>query len=202
MLFRSVAENKKFKLQTEDIKIDDPQMTVLGAEIQKNYPEAKDGAYVSGCLNTVTSTDVVNNPLTGEDQTVYHVGWLYFNPRTGETTDKPLLKDGKAVTVADEYWEYDAVAVNPYFDMDYTHVNEGEVPTEKEPATLPPTDPNASNPSSSGGSSSGSNNSSSNTTGKGTGTVDTADTAVAAVIATVLAAALVVVYLARKRENG
>ncbi|MBQ1992404.1 MAG: hypothetical protein II233_06470 [Clostridia bacterium] len=192
-----VAENKQYKLQTKDIKVDDPMSNNISNALYE-IDDTIEGAYITGCLGYVAEIEQVLNPLTGELQDVYKVEWKYFNPRTGETTMDPLKDaDGNIVTVEDEYWGYSKVAVNPYFDLNYDHVNEAEVPTEPEPATLPPT--SASTQTATNATTATTTNSNTNA---GKGTVDTAgDTAVVA-LASVLLAALGVTVVARKRRES
>ena len=94
--------------------------------------------------------------------------------------------------------------------MDYTHVNDGEVPTTPEPATLPPTDPSTDNPTTVTSPSSATNpTNSTNPAGvksgndnSGKGVVATAEGTVAAMLGTVLVAAVAVAFVARKRRES
>ncbi|MEE1283093.1 MAG: hypothetical protein UHK60_12730 [Acutalibacteraceae bacterium] len=192
-----VAENKKFKLQTDDIKVDDPMSNSIADALYKVDPSI-DGAYVAGCLGYVAESYTKTNELTGDLQTVYKVEWKYFNPRTGETTFDPLKDaDGNIVTVADDYWEYGKVAVNPYFDLDYDHVNEAEVPTEPAPSTLPPAPTQSATDATKATTATTNNN-----TNSGKGTVDTNGGSAVVTLATVLLAAMGVTVLARKRRES
>lgn len=194
-----VEENKKFKLQTKDIKVDDPMSNNISDALYKVDPSIE-GAYIAGCLGYVAEIEQVTNGLTGELQDVYKVEWKYFNPRTGDITTEPLKDaDGNVVTVADEYWGYSKVAVNPYFDLDYDHVNEAEVPTEPAPATLPPTEKPTQSATDATKATSNTNNNNSNS---GKGTVDTNGGSAVVALATVLLAAMGVTVLARKRRES
>lgn len=198
-----VAENKKFKLQTEDIKVDDPALSSLADIIYEDTDGAVEGVSVAGCLAYVSSVEKTVNGLTGDEMDVYKCSWKFYNPRTGETTTT-ALKDaaGNYVTVSGEKYGYDLLGVNPYFDMDYTHVNEGaEVPTDAGASTLPPapdgtkaagSENNATNPS-------GNNNSANTSSGK---TVNTAEGATVVVLGTVLVAAMGIAFVARKRRES
>ncbi|MEE0266149.1 MAG: hypothetical protein UD936_11035, partial [Acutalibacteraceae bacterium] len=153
-------------------------------------------AYVSGCLGYVAEVVTVENPLTGDVMDVYKVEWKYFNPRTGETTLVPLTdENGEIVTVADAYWEYEKVALNPYFDLDYDHVNDAEIPTEKAPATLPPAPTQSATDATNATKAPAANNSSN-------GTVNTAGNTVVVTLALVLLAAVSVTAFVRKREEA
>lgn len=191
-----VADNKKYKLQTEDVKVDDPMSNNIADDIYA-IDDSIEGAYITGCLGYVSEVQKVENGLTGELQDVYKVKWMYFNPRTGETTTEPLKdENGNYVTKADDYWDYEKVALNPYFDLDYDHVNEGEVPTEPAPTTLPPTSPATNAPNVTNPTSAPTNASTSN------GTVNTDGSSVAVTLATVLLAAMGVTFVARKRRES
>ena len=169
--------------------------------------------------------------MTGLEQTSNLCKFLFYNPRTGETTTQALKDaDGNYVTEEDEYWE-ETVALNPYFDMNYDYVNkDAEVPTAAQPATLPPaaeptdasgnspsqapttvtpdgpttvTSPSSATSSANGSNAAGvknGNGSSSTTNGKGV--VATAEGTVAAMLGTVLVAAVAVAFVARKRRES
>ena len=199
-----VAENKKFKLQTEDIKVDDPALNSLADVVYEESDGAIDGVSTAGCLAYVSSVEQVVNGLTGDTQDVYKCKWKFFDPQTGDTTETALKnEDGSYVTVSGDAFGYALLAVNPYFDMDYTHVNEGvEVPTDKPVSTLPP----AADPTK-GADNNGSTNGTgaANTTGGNTQsgkTVNTAEGAAVVVLGTVLFAALGVAFVARKRRES
>ena len=199
-----VAENKKFKLQTEDIKVDDPALNSLADVVYEESDGAIDGVSTAGCLAYVSSVEQVVNGLTGDTQDVYKCKWKFFDPQTGDTTETALKnEDGSYVTVSGDAFGYALLAVNPYFDMDYTHVNEGvEVPTDKPVSTLPP----AADPTK-GADNTGSTNGTgaANTTGGNTQsgkTVNTAEGAAVVVLGTVLFAALGVAFVARKRRES
>ena len=198
-----VAENKKFKLQTEDIKVDDPALNSLADVVYEESDGAIDGVSTAGCLAYVSSVEQVVNGLTGDTQDVYKCKWKFFDPQTGDTTETALKnEDGSYVTVSGDAFGYALLAVNPYFDMDYTHVNEGvEVPTDKPVSTLPP----AADPTK-GADNTGSTNGTgaANTTGGNTQsgkTVDTAESTAAAVLGSVLLAAAGVAFIARKKRE-
>ena len=199
-----VAENKKFKLQTEDIKVDDPALNSLADVVYEESDGAIDGVSTAGCLAYVSSVEQVVNGLTGDTQDVYKCKWKFFDPQTGDTTETALKnEDGSYVTVSGDAFGYALLAVNPYFDMDYTHVNEGvEVPTDKPVSTLPP----AADPTK-GADNTGSTNGTgaANTTGGNTQsgkTVNTAEGAAVVVLGTVLFAALGIAFVARKRRES
>lgn len=195
----AVAENKKYKLQTKDINVDDPGLSSIGLELYDNTNGEIEGAFIAGCLSYVSSTEETVNGLTGDVMTVYNCEWKYFNPRTGETTVEPLKDaDGNFVTLPDDVNGYSKVAVNPYFDMNYAHINTGaEQPTGAPASTLPPasTDPKqtVTTPSTT-------NNNNNNNSGKGT--VDTSESTAVAVLGTVLLAAMGVVFVSRKRKTS
>lgn len=192
-----VAENKQYKLQTSDIKVDDPGLNSLADIVYENSNYEIDGVSAAGCLSYVSSTEEVVNGLTGDTMTVYKCSWKFFNPRTGETTTEALKDaDGNYVTVSGEAYGYNKLAVNPYFDMDYTHVNSGaEQPTGAPAATLPPasTDPQKQTATSSA-------TSSTNNTNAGKGTVNTSENAAVTVLGTVLLAAMGIAFVSRKRK--
>ncbi len=197
----AVEENKQYKLQTKDVKVDDPAMNNL-ADAVYAIDESIEAAYITGCLGYISGTEQVINGLTGEEQDVYVVSWKYFNPRTGETTTECLKDaDGNIVTVADDFWGYEKVAVNPYFDLDYDHVNEGEIPTEPEPATLPAADDEKPTQSATD-STQATTTTTTNNTNAGKGTVNTAGNSTVVTLATVLLAAIGVTVVARKRRES
>lgn len=194
----AVEENKQYKLQTKDIKVDDPMSNSI-ADALYEIDDTIEGAYITGCLGYVAEIEQVENGLTGELQDVYKVEWMYFNPRTGETTFEPLKKEnGEYETKADEYWGYKKVALNPYFDLDRDHVNEGEVPTEPEPTTLPPTEASTNNSQSA----TDATKATTASTNTAKGTVDTAGSSMVVTLATVLLAAVGVTVVARKRREN
>ncbi|MEE0059813.1 MAG: hypothetical protein UE295_03180 [Acutalibacteraceae bacterium] len=191
-----VPENKKYKLQTEDIKVDDPMSNSIANTLYE-IDDTIEGAYVSGCLGYVAEIETVENPLTGDIMDVYKVEWMYFNPRTGETTFEPLKDaDGNIVTAADDYWEYSKVALNPYFDLDHDHVNDAEVPTEKAPATLPPAPTQTATDGTKAPTQAATN------ANNGNGAVNTAGNTVVVTLALILLAAVSVTAVARKREEA
>lgn len=216
----SDGEFKAEKLQTEDIKVDDPGLNNLA---DANYDES-DGAIeavsVAGCINYIYSQTEVVNPLTQETQTVNECNFLFYNPRTGESTDKALQVDGEFVLCSEndtdwklyQLWaeDYSAFGMNPYYDMNYDFINEkGEVPTQPEPVTLPPDPADVTDPASNGGANgnngngnngngNGSSSNNNTTTGK---VVNTADSAVAVILLTVLVGAIGAVFMARKRRE-
>ena len=232
IIWNNGASEKALICQTADIKVDDPSSTGNLADIVFNESNGEiDGVSVAGCINYIYDSKKEINGLTGLEQTSNLCKFLFYNPRTGETTTQALKDaDGNYVTEEDEYWE-ETVALNPYFDMNYDYVNkDAEVPTAAPPATLPPadepTDPSGNTPSqapttvtpdspttvtspSSATSSSNSanaanvkngNGSSSTTSGKGV--VATAEGTVAAMLGTVLVAAVAVAFVARKRRES
>ena len=232
IIWNNGASEKELICQTADIKVDDPSSTGNLADIVFNESNGEiDGVSVAGCINYIYDSKKEINGLTGLEQTSNLCKFLFYNPRTGETTTQALKDaDGNYVTEEDEYWE-ETVALNPYFDMNYDYVNkDAEVPTAAPPATLPPadepTDPSGNSPSeapttvtpdspttvtspSSATSSSNSanaanvkngNGSSSTTSGKGV--VATAEGTVAAMLGTVLVAAVAVAFVARKRRES
>lgn len=192
-----VAENKKYKLQTSDIKVDDPALNNLADIVYENSNYEVDGVSVAGCLSYVSEIEHTVNGLTGEEMDVYKCSWKFFNPRTGETTEEALKDaDGNYVTVSGEAYGYNKLAVNPYFDMDYTYVNSNaEQPTGTPVATLPPasTDPQKQTATTATNATTANSN-----TGKGT--VDTSESATVAVLGTVLVAAMGVVFVSRKKK--
>ncbi len=205
------GEHVDLKVQTEDIKVDDPSSTGNLADIVFEESNGDiDGVSVAGCINYIYAAEKQVNGLTGVEQTVNKCKFLFYNPRTGETTTQ-ALKDanGNYVTQYSDYWG-ETVALNPYFDMDYTHVNDGEVPTTPEPVTLPPTDPSTDNPTTVTSPSSATNpTNSTNPAGvksgndnSGKGVVATAEGTVAAMLGTVLVAAVAVAFVARKRRES
>lgn len=196
----AVAENKKFKLQTEDVKVDDPQMNNLCDEAYE-VDDTIEGAYLAGCLSYVSETVEVENPLTGDIMNVYKVKWMYFDPRTNSTTKEALKDaDGNFVTTSDAYWEYDKVALNPYYDLDYSHVNDAEVPTTAEPATLPPTSADDPTQSVTDPATQGSTDKKGDKN-DGKGTVDTAEHTAVTVLGAIVLSAMGVAFVARKRRE-
>ena len=198
-----VAENKQFKLQTEDIKVDDPALNSLADIVYEESDGAIDGVSAAGCLAYVSSVEQVVNGLTGDTQDVYKCKWKFFDPQTGATTETALKNaDGSYVTVSGDAYGYGLLAVNPYYDMDYTHVNEGvEIPTDKPVSTLPP----AGNPTTAGGKGGTTNatGAAGTTNGNNSGkTVNTAEGAAVVVLGTVLFAAMGVAFVARKRRES
>ena len=230
IIWNNGASEKELICQTADIKVDDPSSTGNLADIVFNESNGEiDGVSVAGCINYIYDSKKEINGLTGLEQTSNLCKFLFYNPRTGETTTQALKDaDGNYVTEEDEYWE-ETVALNPYFDMNYDYVNkDAEVPTAAPPATLPPadepTDASGNSPSeapttvtpdspttvtspSSATSSANSanaanvkNGNSSTTSGKGV--VATAEGTVAAMLGTVLVAAVAVAFVARKRRES
>lgn len=232
IIWNNGASEKALICQTADIKVDDPSSTGNLADIVFNESNGEiDGVSVAGCINYIYDSKKEINGLTGLEQTSNLCKFLFYNPRTGETTTQALKDaDGNYVTEEDEYWE-ETVALNPYFDMNYDYVNkDAEVPTAAPPATLPPADEptdasgnspsqapttvtpdgptTVTSPSSATSSANGSNaagvkngNGSSSTT-SGKGVVATAEGTVAAMLGTVLVAAVAVAFVARKRRES
>lgn len=232
IIWNNGASEKALICQTADIKVDDPSSTGNLADIVFNESNGEiDGVSVAGCINYIYDSKKEINGLTGLEQTSNLCKFLFYNPRTGETTTQALKDaDGNYVTEEDEYWE-ETVALNPYFDMNYDYVNkDAEVPTAAPPATLPPADEptdasgnspsqapttvtpdgptTVTSPSSATSSANGSNaagvkngNGSSSTT-NGKGVVATAEGTVAAMLGTVLVAAVAVAFVARKRRES
>lgn len=197
----AVAENKQYKLQTADIKVDDPALNSLADIVYEESNQEIDGVSVAGCLSYVSSVDTVVNGLTGDEMDVYNCSWKFFNPRTGETTTK-ALKDanGEYVTVSGEAYGYALLALNPYFDMDYDHVNEGgEQATAAPIATLPVSSTDASQQTATSATNATTKTTTTTTT---KGTVNTAEGAAVVVLATVLTAAFGVAFVARKRRES
>ena len=230
IIWNNGASEKALICQTADLKVDDPSSTGNLADIVfSESNEAIDGVSVAGCISYIYDSKKEINGLTGLEQTSNLCKFLFYNPRTGETTTQALKDaDGNYVTVENEYWE-ETVALNPYFDMNYDYVNkDAEVPTAAQPATLPPadepTDASGNSPSqapttvtpdgpttvtspSTATASADSvnaanvkNGNSSTTSGKGV--VATAEGTVAAMLGTVLVAAVAVAFVARKRRES
>lgn len=232
IIWNNGASEKALICQTADLKVDDPSSTGNLADIVFNESnQAIDGVSVAGCISYIYDSKKEINGLTGLEQTSNLCKFLFYNPRTGETTTQALKDaDGNYVTEENEYWE-ETVALNPYFDMNYDYVNkDAEVPTAAPPATLPPADKptdasgnspsqapttvtpdgptTVTSPSSATSSANGSNaagvkngNGSSSTT-NGKGVVATAEGTVAAMLGTVLVAAVAVAFVARKRRES
>ena len=233
IIWNNGASEKALICQTADLKVDDPSSTGNLADIVFNESNQEiDGVSVAGCISYIYDSKKEINGLTGLEQTSNLCKFLFYNPRTGETTTQALKDaDGNYVTEEDEYWE-ETVALNPYFDMNYDYVNkDAEVPTAAPPATLPPADEKptdasgnspsqapttvtpdgpttVTSPSSATSSANGSNaagvkngNGSSSTT-SGKGVVATAEGTVAAMLGTVLVAAVAVAFVARKRRES
>ena len=192
-----VAENKKYKLQTSDIKVDDPALNNLADIVYEGSNYEIDGVSVAGCLSYVSEIEHTVNGLTGDEMDVYKCSWKFFNPRTGETTEEALKDaDGNYVTVSGEAFGYNKLAVNPYYDMDYTYVNSNaEQPTGTPVATLPVSSTEAQKQTATTATNATTANSNS-----GKGTVDTSESATVAVLGTVLVAAMGVVFVSRKRK--
>ena len=230
IIWNNGASEKELICQTADIKVDDPSSTGNLADIVFNESNGEiDGVSVAGCINYIYDSKKEINGLTGLEQTSNLCKFLFYNPRTGETTTQALKDaDGNYVTVENEYWE-ETVALNPYFDMNYDYVNQdAEVPTAAPPATLPPadepTDASGNSPSeapttvtpdspttvtspSSATSSANSANAANvkngnSSTNSGKGVVATAEGTVAAMLGTVLVAAVAVAFVARKRRES
>ena len=230
IIWNNGASEKALICQTADIKVDDPSSTGNLADIVFNESNGEiDGVSVAGCINYIYDSKKEINGLTGLEQTSNLCKFLFYNPRTGETTTQALKDaDGNYVTEENEYWE-ETVALNPYFDMNYDYVNQdAEIPTAAPPATLPPADEptdasgnspseapttvtpdsptTVTSPSSATSSANGSNaanvkNGNSSTT-SGKGVVATAEGTVAAMLGTVLVAAVAVAFVARKRRES
>ena len=232
IIWNNGASEKALICQTADLKVDDPSSTGNLADIVFNESNQEiDGVSVAGCISYIYDSKKEINGLTGLEQTSNLCKFLFYNPRTGETTTQALKDaDGNYVTEENEYWE-ETVALNPYFDMNYDYVNkDAEVPTAAPPATLPPADEptdasgnspsqapttvtpdgptTVTSPSSATSSANGSNaagvksgNDGSSTT-SGKGVVATAEGTVAAMLGTVLVAAVAVAFVARKRRES
>ena len=231
IIWNNGASEKELICQTADIKVDDPSSTGNLADIVFNESNGEiDGVSVAGCINYIYDSKKEINGLTGLEQTSNLCKFLFYNPRTGETTTQALKDaDGNYVTEEDEYWE-ETVALNPYFDMNYDYVNkDAEVPTAAPPATLPPADEptdasgnspseapttvtpdsptTVTSPSSATSSSNSANaanvkNGNGSSTNSGKGVVATAEGTVAAMLGTVLVAAVAVAFVARKRRES
>ncbi len=199
-----VEENKKFKLQTQDTNVDDSALNTLADIIYEEDDSIDGGVSVAGCLAYVSSVEKTVNGLTGDEMDVYKVAWKFFDPRTGETTTTAFKdEDGNYVTYSND--EYEKIAVNPYYDMDYTYVNkDAEVPTAAEVSTLPPAPTDGTKGSNSGtnATNAAGNNNASNTTGGSGATVNTAEGATVVVLGTVLVAAMGIAFVARKRKES
>ena len=230
IIWNNGASEKALICQTADLKVDDPSSTGNLADIVFNESNQEiDGVSVAGCISYIYDSKKEINGLTGLEQTSNLCKFLFYNPRTGETTTQALKDaDGSYVTEEDEYWE-ETVALNPYFDMNYDYVNkDAEVPTAAPPATLPPADEptdasgnsptqapttvtpdsptTVTSPSSATSSANSANaanvkNGNSSTT-SGKGVVATAEGTVAAMLGTVLVAAVAVAFVARKRRES
>ena len=204
----AVAENKQYKLQTSDIKVDDPALNNLSDKIYEDTNGEVDGVSIAGCLSYVSNIEHTTNGLTGEEMDVYNCSWKFFNPRTGEITEEALKdENGEFVTVSGEAYGYNKLAVNPYFDMNYDHVNAGEVPTSAPVATLPEAPSqvatnaqNATNATTKTNATTANqnNNASSTTSGK---TVETSDSAAVVVLGAVMLAACGVVFVSRRKRE-
>lgn len=127
----AIKENKQYCWQTYDINLD-PMMNDIANKIyESEVDKTIFGAYISGCL----FYDPVEVDLTGglsePKEPLFKTKVTYFDPNTGETTTEALKdENGNYVTIPDKTFEYSKVAVNPYYDMDYTYVNKVEAPTE------------------------------------------------------------------------
>lgn len=202
----AVAENKQYKLQTADIKVDDPALNSLSDKIYEDTNGEVDGVSIVGCLSYVSSVEKTVNGLTGDEMDVYKCSWKFFNPRTGETTEEALKdENGEFVTVSGEAYGYSKLAVNPYFDMNYDHINEGEVPTSAPVATLPEAPSqvatnaqNATSKATTATTANQNNNTTSTTSGK---TVETSDSTTVVVLGAVMLAACGVVFVSRRKRE-
>ncbi len=231
IIWNNGASEKALICQTADLKVDDPSSTGNLADIVFNESNQEiDGVSVAGCISYIYDSKKEINGLTGLEQTSNLCKFLFYNPRTGETTTQALKDaDGNYVTEEDEYWE-ETVALNPYFDMNYDYVNkDAEVPTAAQPATLPPADeptdasgnspsqapttvtpdgpttvtsPSSATASNSANAAGVKNGNGSSSTTSGKGVVATAEGTVAAMLGTVLVAAVAVAFVARKRRES
>ena len=207
--------------QTQDIKVQDGMMNVLGSKVEipddiynsdEFYSTGEyEGDYVTGvtdlcgCITYVKGWKSEENALTGLTKTNAIVNWKFYNPVSGEMTNKGLTDENGELILNDL-----GEAQSPYFDMDYSYIPpEGkpvEVPTGT-PATPIPTDPsdNGGSQTPAGGTGGGSSNAkpNNNSGSDGKGVVNTAEnTAVISVIAVLFIAALGVAVIARKRREN
>ncbi len=122
---RNTEENEQYLLQATSICVSEPRVNKLAEKIFLEKDTTIEGTYVAGCL-------FYEPELVQLGNLVYIPKAAYFDPNTGESTDEPLKDaNGNYVTIPDEYFGYAKLALNPYYDMDYTYVNEFEAPTEK-----------------------------------------------------------------------
>lgn len=200
----------EYHYQTEIINIDDPMVNNL-ANLYYEKDTSIDGVNIAGGLVYTTGEYFSTSGLTGdpyEDHYLYAY-FKFFDPATAQTTTE-VLKDenGNYVTKSDAKWGYDKVALNPYYDMDYTYVNSTEEPTTA------PTEKVTDAPTSSATTATSATSATSATTAtvKATattstntsnGTVNTSQSSAVGTLALVFTASLGVVFVAnKKRENN
>ncbi len=206
----TIAENKEFKLQTKDIKVDDPMSNSL-ADLWYEYNPSFDAADVSGCLAYIPDNNNQTRCALKPEDDVFDVEWIYFDPRTGETTTYPLHDLTGFFTRPDFYWGYDRVLLNPYYDMDYTYTGEAsekptEVPTEEtteaktEALTEKPTSTETTATTATSNATTAPTTATSTNTSNGT--VNTAQTSPLAALALTFVASLGVVLCVNKKRNS
>lgn len=180
--------------ETDVIKLKDPILNNLADKIY--YEDMSvDGADISGCLMYTTGEYFQPGGITGSP---YENRWLYafckyFDPVTGETTEVPLKNEkGEFVTKPDKGFNCDKVALNPYYDMDYTYTKE-ETPTDK-PTEAPTSSATTatSNPTTAP---------TTPTTNNANGTVNTSQSSAVAVLALIFTASLGIVFVADKKRK-
>ncbi|MEE1281643.1 MAG: hypothetical protein UHK60_05240 [Acutalibacteraceae bacterium] len=202
----TIAENKEFKLQTKDIKVDDPMSNSL-SDLWYEYNPIFDGADISGCLAYIPDSNTQARCPLNPEYDVFDVEWMYFDPRTGETTTEPLhdLLSG-FLTRPDFYWGYDKVLLNPYYDMDYTYSSEvSEKPTEEstEAKTEAPTEkPTSTSTTATTATSNATNAPTNASTNTAKGTVNTSQTAPLTALVITFVASLGVVLCVNKKRNS
>lgn len=189
-------ENKDYKKETKNLKIDDPMGNALAEKMYFEVDETIDGVDISGCLFYDPVEVNLTSPLTDADSSVYVPKVAFFDPNTGETTDEPLKDaDGNYVYIPNDVFEYSKVAVNPYYDMDYTYVNKVEAPTENETqqATVAPTQAPTQKPT-------GATTATQTATSNSNGTVATADNNILRVLPAILLLSMAGVLVSRKKK--
>lgn len=191
-------ESEYYSYETEEIDVFDPMENYISDKIYFEKDETIEGAEIAGCLIYDVEEVYLTSSLVGRPEYITKIA--YFDPNTGETSNEPLKdSDGNYVTVPNEFWGYAKVVLNPYYDMDYTYVNEVEAPTEAPTvqATVAPTNSSTEKPTQAPTNATSATQATSNTSN---GTVATADKNILAILAPVLLLSVAVTALAQKRK--
>ncbi len=133
--------------QTQQSMVQDGMMNVLGSKVEipddiydsdEFFSSGEyEGDYVTGvtdlcgCIAYVRGWKSEENPLLGLTKTNALISWKFYNPISGEMTNKGLT-DGSGELILNDLGE----AQSPYFDMDYSYIPDEGI------SVLPPVETN------------------------------------------------------------